>query len=121
MADRCLRPVTGIDNGVIRQHEQLGLDAFEKQLKAAAGKVGSANTAAKEHVAAEHDARRVAMNKDDVPARMPWYFVHLQGNAREIESVSLAHQTVGGRAHNVEAERGAHVLLGIGKQLRFAG
>jgi hypothetical protein len=54
LADRARRPVTGEDDGLVRQGEQLLADAGEEQLAVAAGQVEPPYPPLKEGVAGEH-------------------------------------------------------------------
>ncbi len=55
VSNRRHRAVPGIDDGHIRHREELFVNAGAQLFEAAAGQVGAANAATKEHVAAEDD------------------------------------------------------------------
>src|SRR4051794_23519752 len=64
--------VTGVDDGIVWQGEQLRADALQQRLAVAAGEVEAADAAAEKHVAAQHrDRRHAAQHEHDVAGRVP--------------------------------------------------
>jgi hypothetical protein len=63
--------MTGPDDGVLREREELALDSLHEEAVIAAREVGSADAAPEEGVAGDHRTRPVE-HEDDVSRRVPW-------------------------------------------------
>ena len=120
VADSGYGAMTGIDDRVRRQREQLAADAVEQQLAIATGKIETADAAPEQHVAAEHPARRAAIHEHDMPRRVARHVVHLELDARHLNHVSFVHGAVGGRTGDRHSERPAQIRLRIRQHHRIA-
>src|SRR5438552_12095693 len=75
-------PVSGINHRVARQRVQLGANARQEQPSVAARKIISPNAAAKEHIAAQDQARLLTKYEHDMTGRVAWHIQNLEPNAR---------------------------------------
>jgi hypothetical protein len=110
-----------VEDRALRQRPEFGADAAQQLLQVAAGKVGAADRAAEEHVAAEDDRRIASHQEDNVPGRMTRDVEHLKPNSGRIDDVALPHQLIGRGAADVNAGEAAQVEHRIREHVRVAG
>ena len=116
LADRRGRPVSWIDDRVIRQVEQLGEDAGH-ELLVTATEVGSTDRALKQDIAAEREGGSLGLAEEDHRARaMPRYLANLERETRQLERLSVINESVRGGARERNAERAAQVQVGIAER-----
>src|SRR6185312_4224949 len=83
-----------VEDGVVRKREQLALDTRDQGFAIAAGQVGAADGAGKQHVAAEDDA---VSDQADAPRRMTGRVADREAQRADRELFALHHVAIGGR------------------------
>ncbi len=96
------------------------MDAVAELFEAAAGKVGAADAAAEEHIAAQ-DHRLLPEQKCDMAGRVARDFEDVKLQPGERQPVALAHSAVRRWAGHREAKWGAQVQIGIAEHRLVAG